>query len=128
MVPTMSIVPATFFYFFVLSKRKYFETEFVLPNTSTAVITPIDHNLGGSPALTYVTLVCTTPDQGYVIGDEIPFNSPNNISNNHGPTLYFTSTQFKLRTYGDVYVTDPDSGSVIALIFNSWKWTIKAWR
>ncbi len=108
---------------------KYFETEFVSPNTSSAIITPIDHNLGGSPAFTYVTMICTSDDQGYVVGDEIPFNSPNNISNNHGPTLYFTSSQFKFTTYGYVYVTSADlATSVIATDFNKWKWRIKAWR
>ena len=108
---------------------KYFETEFVAPNTSSAIITPIDHNLGGSPAFTYVTMICTSDDQGYVVGDEIPFNSPNNISNNHGPTLYFTSSQFKFTTYGYVYVTSPDlATSVIATAYNKWKWRVKAWR
>ena len=108
---------------------KYFETEFVAPNTSSAIITPIDHNLGGSPAFTYVTMICTSDDQGYVVGDEIPFNSPNNISNNHGPTLYFTSSQFKFTTYGYVYVTSPGlATSVIATAYNKWKWRVKAWR
>jgi microcystin-dependent protein len=108
---------------------KYFETEFVSPNASTAILTPINHNLGGSPAFTYVTMICTSNDQGYVVGDEIPFNSPNNISNNHGPTLYFTSTQFKFTTHGHVYVTSPDNAtSVIATSYNRWKWRIKAWR
>ena len=108
---------------------KYFETEFVSPNTSTATITPIDHSLGGSPAFTYVTMICTSDDQGYVVGDEIPFNSPNNISNNHGPTLYFTSSQFKFSTYGHVYVTSADlATSVIATAYDKWKWRIKAWR
>lgn len=107
---------------------KYFETTFVQPNASTAVITPIAHGLGGKPTFTYVTLECTEAEYGYNVGDEVPFNSPNNISNNHGPTLFFDDTSFKWRTYGHVYITRYDSSSVFGISYNKWKWRIKAWR
>jgi microcystin-dependent protein len=107
---------------------KYFETTFVQPNASTAAITPIAHGLGGKPTFTYVTLECTGAEKGYNVGDEVPFNSPNNISNNHGPTLFFDDTSFKWRTYGNVYITRYDTSSVFAIDHTKWKWRIKAWR
>jgi len=106
---------------------KYYEAEIIAPNASTSTW-QLTHGLGGKPTFTYITYVCIEDDNGYVVGDEIPFNAPNNISNNHGPTIMFNDTQFKFRTYGNVYVTDIDSGSVLATTFDHWKWRIKAWR
>ena len=108
---------------------EYFETTFVQPNSSTATLDPIAHGLSGKPTFTYVTLECTSAEGGYSVGDEIPFNAPNNISNNHGPTLFFDSTHIYWKTHGNVYITEySGSSSVHVVTYNKWKWRIKAWR
>ena len=107
---------------------KYYEAEISAPNSGTSTW-ELTHGLGGKPTFTYVTYECIEADNGYEVGDEVPFNAPNNISNNHGPTVYFNATKIKFKTHGNVYITSHSSGSsVLATTFDHWKWRIKAWR
>lgn len=107
---------------------KYYEAEISAPNSGTSTW-ELTHGLGGKPTFTYVTYECIEADNGYEVGDEVPFNAPNNISNGHGPTVYFDATKIHFKTHGNVYITSHSSDTgQLATTFDHWKWRIKAWR
>jgi hypothetical protein len=86
---------------------KYESTATALP-AAGAAITPLTHGLGGKPINVYGVLVCITPENGYVAGDEVPlcqFFTSHDDNESDAFALHATTTQIHC-------VRNSDSGIV----------------
>ena len=87
-----------------------------------------NHGLGGTPSWFQVTLICTTSEGGYSIGDVVPLPG-NDASNSHGFVPFGTSTQIG-GTEGSsgIFILNKSGGGNFHITDGNWKMIIFAFR
>jgi len=94
----------------------------------------IAHGLGRTPILIYPVLQCTTADNNYSIGNElpIPFMDTSGSAGGLGISCVPDATNLNIRygsgSGGNVFVAlDKTSGATVSLTNGSWRLVLRAW-
>lgn len=101
--------------------------KYVATPVSAAVNTTytFTHGLGVVPTVVTFSLVCTTAERGWLVGDEILFSSGSeNYNSNVAPAVAVNSTTIKVRTADDLLRTIGMDGSTRNSLTPS-RWSLK---
>lgn len=93
--------------------------------TSGSLLT-LAHSLGAKPTEVQVSLVCTTAQSPYAVGDELPCTDFSASGVQYGATASADATNIKVRTGAGGHILINDSGVGITLTNGSWRYVVRA--
>ncbi len=99
---------------------------FTFQTAFTSSVTAATHGLGGLPSRWEVSIVCTTANLGYAVGDVIRLTSHNEGSGGRGTTVSANATQITV-SGSSVFLQTKTATGVTALTNTSWDLIFAAW-
>jgi len=89
----------------------------------------LPHGFGVTPSLFHVTLVCSTINQNYAVGDEVSPGWSGANTSNAGLVTFANATNVVIVTGNGIDILDHDTAfSTAALTAASWRYRARAWR
>ena len=98
-------------------------------NQTVAADTKLDvaHGLGAVPEGVLVSMVCTTADLNYSVGDEIFVNGTQHNPTDSGFLVVADATNVSITQGATITGLDASSFNTTTLTLASWRWVVRAW-
>lgn len=108
------------------SRRRYKSAQVAVPTAD--IDTTSAHGLGAVPTGAVVSLVCTTAEYGYAVGDEIQFTGFYDGDVEQPLVVWANATVVGWRSYSATpYVKRRDADGVVAITNAKWELIFRAW-
>ena len=116
----------------IVFTKEFTSSEITIPASPTTLL--IAHGLGGKPKLMWATLICKTPQFGYIAGDEIDMSSGwaynDSIGGQPSPGMLsidvFDVLNIRI-SWGTIWVVGKLGGGGSIITTANWKWIIRAY-